>query len=64
MPIFESWTYSSLSTFFKLVEPFLIDMHVTTPEEFDMLYHRMLDEMALDTFRAISFILSVWGETQ
>jgi hypothetical protein len=51
MPIFESWTYSSLSTFFKLVEPFLIDMHVTTPEE-------------LDTFRAISFILSVWGETQ
>ena len=56
--------YQNLMAFFKLVEPFVIDMKVTTPEEFDMLYHRMLDEMALDTFRAISFILSVWGEIQ
>ena len=55
--------YQNLRAFFKLVEPFLINMNVTTPEEFDVLYHHMLDEMALDTFRAISFILSVWGET-
>ena len=55
--------YQNLMAFFKLVEPFLLAMGVTTPEEFDVHYHRMLDEIALDTFRAISFILSVWGET-
>lgn len=55
--------YQNLMAFFKLVEPFLLNMGVTTSEEFDKLYHRMLDELALDSFRAISFILSVWGET-
>ena len=55
--------YQNLMAFFKLVEPFLLNTGVTTPEEFDMLYRRMLDEIASETFRAISFILSVWGET-
>jgi ubiquinone/menaquinone biosynthesis C-methylase UbiE len=55
--------YQNSMVFFKLVEPFLLNMNVTSAEEFDVIYHRMLDELALDSFRGISFILSVWGET-
>jgi hypothetical protein len=49
--------------FFRLIEPFLLSMQETTQEEFEALYNRMLAEILSDSFRAVSFILTVWGET-
>ncbi len=55
--------YQNLMAFFSLIEPFLLQTQVTTPEEFDALYNQMLAEVLSDSFRAVSFILTVWGET-
>ncbi len=55
--------YQNLMAFFRLIEPFLLNMQVTTQEEFEELYNRMLAEVLSDTFRAVSFILTVWGTT-
>lgn len=56
--------YQNLMAFFMLIKPFLLAMQVTTEEEFDVLYHRMLAEIMLDTFRGISFVLTTWGTGQ
>src|SRR6266566_1447345 len=55
--------YQNSMAFFRLIEPFLLNMQVTTQEEFEELYNRMLAEVLSDTFRAISFILTAWGQT-
>ena len=55
--------YQNSMAFYRLVEPFLLNMQVTTKEEFEELYNRMLAEALADSFRAISFILTVWGQT-
>lgn len=55
--------YQNLMAFYRLIEPFLLNMQVTTKEEFEELYNRMLAEVLADSFRAISFILTVWGHT-
>ena len=55
--------YQNSMAFFRLIEPFLLNMQVTTQEEFEDLYNRMLAEVLSDTFRAISFILTAWGQT-
>ncbi|HVB22749.1 MAG TPA: hypothetical protein VNG51_12465 [Ktedonobacteraceae bacterium] len=49
-------------TFFQLVKPFLLSMNITTSEEFEALYNLMLGEAQLDSFRSISFVLTMWGE--
>lgn len=54
--------YQNSMAFFRLLEPFLLSMQVTTTEEFEALYNQMLEELLLDTFRGISFVLTVWGE--
>jgi ubiquinone/menaquinone biosynthesis C-methylase UbiE len=56
--------FQNLQAFFKLIEPFLISMEVIDAIEFDALYTQMLAEIQLNTFRGVSFILTVWGETQ
>jgi hypothetical protein len=55
--------YRNLMVFFSLIKPFLLQTQETTQEEFDALYNQMLAEVLSDTFRAVSFILTVWGET-
>jgi ubiquinone/menaquinone biosynthesis C-methylase UbiE len=46
---------------FKLVEPFLIKLGLTTQEEFDGIYQQMLNEMSTDGFCAAWFYLTVAG---
>jgi hypothetical protein len=46
----------------KLAQPFLIAVGVTTQEEADRLYQQTLEEMYSDSFRVVSFMLTVWGE--
>ena len=53
----------NLSAFFKLIEPFLIRMEVTDAQEFDALYTQVQAEVLSESFRCISYILTVWGET-
>ena len=55
--------YQNSMAFFRLIEPFLLNMQVTTQEEFEELYNRMLAEVLSDSFRAVSFILTAWGQT-
>lgn len=57
----EGW-YQNFTISFQLLQPFLIKMKVTTPEEVDQLYHQAREEMTRDDFRAVWFYLSVWGE--
>lgn len=54
--------YQIFMVFWKLFQPFLIKMGVTTQEEVDVLYHRALMEMQTDSFCGIWFFLTVWGQ--
>ncbi len=54
--------YHDCMSGYKLMQPFLVKMGVTTQEEVEGLYQRMLEEMQLPDFCAIWFYLSVWGE--
>lgn len=47
---------------YRLVQPFLIEMGVTTQEEVDQVYQQMLAEMRSDSFCAVGFYLTVWGK--
>jgi ubiquinone/menaquinone biosynthesis C-methylase UbiE len=55
-------TYQDLMAGLKLLEPFLVMMKMTTPEEFDELYQQALTELMLDTFCGVGFMLTVWGK--
>ena len=46
----------------KLAQPFLLKMKVSTQEELNALYEQMLVEMLRSDFRALMYIVSVWGE--
>jgi ubiquinone/menaquinone biosynthesis C-methylase UbiE len=54
--------YQNFQIAYKLAEPFLIKMKMTTKEEFDELYNQAMAEAMLDNFRAIWYYLTVWGE--
>jgi len=54
--------YQNTMVFFKLLQPFLIKMGITTQAEVDGLYQRALDEMMSDDFCGVWFYLTVWGE--
>ena len=60
----DAWStfYQNTMAFFQLVKPFILSMKVTTDEEFESLYNLMLAEIQLDSFRGISFVLTMWGE--
>ena len=47
--------------FSKLLESFLIDKGVTTPEEFDQIYEQMRIEMVADDFRSLRFFFTAIG---
>src|SRR5579859_4669624 len=57
----DGW-YQNFTISFQLLQPFLVKMKVTTPEEVDQLYHQAREEMVKPEFRAVWFYLSVWGE--
>jgi len=52
---------SNLRLALKLVQPFLLKTVKTTQERLDTLYEQALQEMMLDTFRANTKLLTVWG---
>ena len=54
--------YQNFTISFQLLQPFLVKMKVTTPEEADQLYHQAREEMTREDFRAVWFYLSVWGQ--
>ncbi|MBV9227881.1 MAG: hypothetical protein JOZ18_01115 [Chloroflexi bacterium] len=47
--------------FYKLLQPFLAQMHLATQEELDHLHARMEAEMMALDFCAIDYYLTVWG---
>jgi ubiquinone/menaquinone biosynthesis C-methylase UbiE len=53
--------YENHKVAFNLLQPFFIKTGVSTQEELDTLYEQMLAEMMSDQFRALAYILSVWG---
>ncbi len=64
---FSVWTeahetmYQNCVIAFKLVQPFLMKMGVTTQEEADQKYQQMLIEMMMKDFCALWYYLTVWG---
>jgi ubiquinone/menaquinone biosynthesis C-methylase UbiE len=54
--------FQDLRVAIKLLQPFLIKMGVTTPEEADHLYREAEIEMLSDDFCALWYFLTVWGE--
>lgn len=50
------------SVVFKLFQPFILRMGVTTQEEVNQLYEQMLLEMLQEDFRALMLPLTAWGE--
>ena len=53
--------YQNFMISFQLLQPFLLKMEVTTPEEVTSLYQQALEEMTREDFRAVWPYLSVWG---
>jgi len=47
---------------YDLIQPFLIKMGVTTPEDIQWIYQNMLAELLSADFRGIWYYLSVWGK--
>ncbi len=54
--------YQNFKVLNRLLQPFLLKMGVVSNEEFEQLYEQSLREIESDTFCALSFILTVWGE--
>lgn len=56
LSMYQNWMVGT-----KLVQPFLINMGVSTQEELDRLYQQVLVEMAANDFCAVWYFLSAWG---
>jgi len=57
----DGW-YQNFTISFQLLQPLLVKMEVTTPEEVVSLYKQALAELAREDFRAVWLYLSVWGQ--
>jgi hypothetical protein len=53
--------YQDAQIGFPLVSPFLIQLGLTTPQEFEHLHQQLLAEMLSDNFSAVGFLMTVWG---
>ncbi len=53
--------FQNCRVIFKLMQPFVIGLGITTQEEMDRLYDQMQVEMLSESFRAVMFLLTVWG---
>ena len=54
--------YPNQVTVFRLVQPFLVQAGVIKQQEIERLYEQMLEEIQDDDFRAISYVVTVWGK--
>ena len=54
--------YTNCAIAFRQVQPFMAKMKVATPEEIEQSYQAMLLEMQLDTFCALWYYLTAWGQ--
>jgi ubiquinone/menaquinone biosynthesis C-methylase UbiE len=54
-------TYENYKVALKLAQPYLVRMAVATQEQLDALYEQALAEMLAPDFRAVSYMLNVWG---
>lgn len=54
--------YQNFKVLNRLLKPFLLQMQVTTSEEFEQLYEQALEDIESNSFCALNFILTVWGE--
>ena len=54
--------YQNFKVFNRLLKPFLMRMGTVSSEEFEQLYEQALTDIESDSFCALSFILTVWGE--
>jgi len=54
-------SYQNFMMHYPLMSPFLVKLGVTTKEEYDQLCDRSSVEMQMSAFRALWFLLSVWG---
>ncbi len=54
--------YQDCVTGYKLMQPFLVKMGVTTQDEVEGIYQRMLEEQQAQDFCQVWVYLSVWGE--
>lgn len=54
--------YSNCAVAFRQVQPFMTKMKVATPEEIEQSYQNMLLEMQSDTFCALWYYLTSWGQ--
>ncbi len=46
----------------KLVQPYIVRQGIATQQELDELYKRLLDEMESPDFRALWYLLRIWGK--
>lgn len=53
--------YEDYYVAFHLMHPFMVRAGVATYEELIPLYHRMLEEMRVDDFCSLAFLLQAWG---
>jgi hypothetical protein len=51
----------NFQSFLKLLQPLLVHSGLTTEEEIEVLYSRMLAEMLADSFYAAAFFQRTWG---
>lgn len=54
--------YQIAKSFYKLMQPFLVQTKVATQEEVDRVYEQMLVDMMLDTFCGVFTLFTVWAE--
>lgn len=54
--------YRDLTLAFELMQPFLVGVGVTAPQEFEDLKQRLSVEMLEDSFRGIIYTLTAWGQ--
>lgn len=53
--------YEDYRMLFHFARPFLLQIGVTTEEQFEQIYHQMLNDLDSTSFRAFGFSLRVWG---
>lgn len=54
--------YQNIMAVFKLLQPFLTKWGGTTQEDLDHLYQQLPAEMLAETFCAVWFFLTIWGD--
>ncbi len=59
-PIYRS-SCQNLLMFHKLIQPFLVQMQVSSQEELDSLYEQMKEDIQTEDFCALDYFLTVWG---